>query len=442
MEYAFPGDLADQVIARWHTFAPRAEAAGPPLPSPAAAAAPARDGVLREPRARRGPRSAVRAVLHAGRRGVARPIRRGRADRAVSTAASRHHRHDPVARAGRESGQRRDPRALAARSPGRRRVRDCGHPARGRAARARAERALVSFAAGAVRARHRGARSGRAPHLSGQRQARGVSLRAAARSDRVFRARVPADERHPRARRGGAAARDHDARGRVAGGVVGFSLDRAPQHDPLHRQRRARARTRRDGAARGAGLGGHAARPAQVRRGRERARAGAAVRAVPHRRSRADRASAPAGARARNGRRRGAGGAPDRGVRGRLGSGRCRGSRLALDGGRWRRRAELGPPGAGIRGGNRARCRRAGPGLRSAGRRGSRAHAAAGRQRELRDAAPIGPALRGGGRPHGRVRRLAGRRRQLFLEAGRPGLPETQREHGQSVGSDERSGDG
>ena len=87
---------------------------------------------------------------------------------------------------------------------------------------------------------------------------------------------------------------------------------------------------------------------------------------------------------------------------------------------------------AGIRGGNRARCRRAGPGLRSAGRRGSRPHAAAGRQRELRDAAPIGLALRGGGREHGRVRRLAGRRRQLFLEALRPGVPETQCQHGQS----------
>jgi len=35
MEYAFPGDLADQVIARWHTFAPRADTAAPPLPSPA-----------------------------------------------------------------------------------------------------------------------------------------------------------------------------------------------------------------------------------------------------------------------------------------------------------------------------------------------------------------------------------------------------------------------
>ena len=35
MEYAFPGDLADQVIARWHTFAPRADAAVPALPSPA-----------------------------------------------------------------------------------------------------------------------------------------------------------------------------------------------------------------------------------------------------------------------------------------------------------------------------------------------------------------------------------------------------------------------
>ncbi len=66
------------------------------------------------------------------------------------------------------------------------------------------------------------------------------------------------------------------------------------------------------------------------------------------------------------------------------------------------------------------------------GRRGSCAHAAAGRQRELRDAAPIGLALRGGGRQHGRVRRLPGRRRQFLLEAGRPGVPETQREHGQS----------
>ena len=35
MDYAFPGDLADQVIARWRTFAPHPESAGPPLPSPA-----------------------------------------------------------------------------------------------------------------------------------------------------------------------------------------------------------------------------------------------------------------------------------------------------------------------------------------------------------------------------------------------------------------------
>ena len=180
MEYAFPGDLADQVIARWHTFAPRAEAASSAAAVAGAAASPARDRVLREPRARGGPRSAVRAVLHARRRGVARPLRRGRAGRAVSTAASGHGRRDPVARAGRESGQRRDPRALAARSSGRGRVRDRRHPARGRAARARAQRALVS-----IRRRRRSRWSSRCAT-----PASSTSIRAASSSRRFAAGRL------------------------------------------------------------------------------------------------------------------------------------------------------------------------------------------------------------------------------------------------------------
>jgi hypothetical protein len=35
MEYAFPGDLADEVTKRWQTFTPRADGSGPPLPAPA-----------------------------------------------------------------------------------------------------------------------------------------------------------------------------------------------------------------------------------------------------------------------------------------------------------------------------------------------------------------------------------------------------------------------
>ena len=199
------------------------------------------------------------------------------------------------------------------------------------------------------------------------------------------------------------------ARARARARDVRLRVDRASQHHSLHRQRRARARAWRDGAARRARVRAHAADSGEVQRRTAAIGACGSIRRIPEHAPRADGSAAASQARKRSvdpGRRARA--SPDRGVCGgrkSRGCGRC--GRESYGRGR-RARAHVGLARPGIWRRDRARRGRPCHGLPRRRQPRARGDDAGGGLREFRHAAPVGPPVR---RPGPVTRRRSSSRR-------------------------------